>query len=250
MMSFRPASRRPFFIRNTSPVRLPTLQGSPGRPLPRWSRSSRWSGGGAGGGARASGGRRSPRTLRPRALRGPADEIGTLNMMTDASRLEVLKQVANGKVYDLGVDLFVGMPNCWSLRGSDLPDLDDAHARPRHRPRNCCLTPAPISMYTHSGTHPDTPSITSGCRGRSGIESTPTTHSACGVDQIRGRQIPSHCGPGRAHRCGQVQERGALARVVFHHGGRPAGGAEETRHDASPGRCGPDTDRAHDPVAR
>src|SRR5262245_43303001 len=43
---------------------------------------------------------------------GPADEIGTLNTMTDASRLEVLKQVANGKVYDLGVDLFVGMPNC------------------------------------------------------------------------------------------------------------------------------------------
>ena len=37
---------------------------------------------------------------------GPADEIGTLNMMTDASRLDVLKQVASGKVYDLGVDIF------------------------------------------------------------------------------------------------------------------------------------------------
>jgi len=35
---------------------------------------------------------------------GPADEIGTLNMMTDASRLDVLKQVVSGKVYDLGVD--------------------------------------------------------------------------------------------------------------------------------------------------
>ncbi len=43
---------------------------------------------------------------------GPTDEIGTLNMMTDASRLEVLKQVVGGKVYDLGVDLFVGMPTC------------------------------------------------------------------------------------------------------------------------------------------
>src|SRR5262245_66313406 len=43
---------------------------------------------------------------------GPADEIGTLNMMTDASRFEVLKQVTGGKFYDLGVDLFVGMPTC------------------------------------------------------------------------------------------------------------------------------------------
>ncbi len=43
---------------------------------------------------------------------GPADEIGALNMMTDASRFDVLKQVAGGKIYDLGVDLFVGMPNC------------------------------------------------------------------------------------------------------------------------------------------
>jgi hypothetical protein len=43
---------------------------------------------------------------------GPADEIGALNMMTDASRLDVLKQVVSGKVYDLGVDLFVGMPIC------------------------------------------------------------------------------------------------------------------------------------------
>ena len=43
---------------------------------------------------------------------GPADEIGTLNMMTDTSRLDVLKRIAGGKVYDLGVDLFPGMPYC------------------------------------------------------------------------------------------------------------------------------------------
>ena len=41
---------------------------------------------------------------------GPSDEIGTLNMMTDATRLDALKQVAGGKVYDLGVEMFVGMP--------------------------------------------------------------------------------------------------------------------------------------------
>ena len=43
---------------------------------------------------------------------GPNDEIGTLNMMNDASRLDALRQVAGGKVYDLGVDLFIGMPLC------------------------------------------------------------------------------------------------------------------------------------------
>ena len=63
---------------------------------------------------------------------GPADEIGTLNMMTDASRFDVLKQVAGGKIYDLGVDLFVGMPTCCAPFGDPtLPDMDDAYARTR-----------------------------------------------------------------------------------------------------------------------
>jgi hypothetical protein len=30
---------------------------------------------------------------------GPADEIGALNMMTDASRLGILTRVAAGKIY-------------------------------------------------------------------------------------------------------------------------------------------------------
>lgn len=42
---------------------------------------------------------------------GPKDEIGTLNMMTEASRQEILERIGAGKVYDLGVDLFVGMPD-------------------------------------------------------------------------------------------------------------------------------------------
>ena len=61
---------------------------------------------------------------------GPADEIGTLNMMTDASRLDVLKRIAGGKVYDLGVDLFPGMPYLlWSIRRSQLSNLHDACTR-------------------------------------------------------------------------------------------------------------------------
>ena len=48
---------------------------------------------------------------------GPDDEIGALNMMTDTSRLDVIKQVMSGKVYDLGVDLYSGMPSCCSAFG-------------------------------------------------------------------------------------------------------------------------------------
>ena len=64
---------------------------------------------------------------------GPADEIGTLNMTTDVSRLEVLKQVANGRSRPGRGPVCRDAELLWSLRGSDLPDLDDAHARPRHR---------------------------------------------------------------------------------------------------------------------
>src|SRR6185503_17858057 len=34
---------------------------------------------------------------------GPADEVGSLNEMTDASRLAALRLIKQGKVYDLGL---------------------------------------------------------------------------------------------------------------------------------------------------
>ena len=64
---------------------------------------------------------------------GPADEIGTLNMMTDASRLDVLKRIAGGKVYDLGVDLFPGMPTCCLPFGDPLSNFHDACTGTRPR---------------------------------------------------------------------------------------------------------------------
>ena len=45
---------------------------------------------------------------------GAAEEIGTLNTMTDRSRLDLLRVVSDGRVYDLGVELSVGMPDCCS----------------------------------------------------------------------------------------------------------------------------------------
>jgi kynurenine formamidase len=88
---------------------------------------------------------------------GPSDEIGTLNMMTDASRLDVLKQIAGGKVYDLGVDMFVGMPTCCVPFGDPTFQLFMTHT-PAQDPAKELLSYSGdgVSMYTHTGTHIDT----------------------------------------------------------------------------------------------
>jgi kynurenine formamidase len=88
---------------------------------------------------------------------GQADEIGTLNMMTDASRLDVLKQVASGKVYDLGVELFVGMPTCCAPFGDPTFQIFMTHT-PAQDPSKELLSYSGdgVSMYTHTGTHIDT----------------------------------------------------------------------------------------------
>lgn len=88
---------------------------------------------------------------------GPADEIGTLNMMTDASRLDVLKQVAGGKVYDLGVDLFVGMPTCCAPFGDPTFQIWMTHTPARDTAKELLsYSGDAVSMYTHTGTHLDT----------------------------------------------------------------------------------------------
>jgi len=87
---------------------------------------------------------------------GPADEIGTLNMMTDASRLDILKRIAGGKVYDLGVDLFPGMPTCCIPFGDPNFQIFMTHA-PGRDPAKELLSYSGdgVTMYLHSGTHID-----------------------------------------------------------------------------------------------
>src|ERR1700739_775638 len=82
---------------------------------------------------------------------GPADEIGTLNMMTDASRLDVLKRIAGGKVYDLGVDLFPGMPTCCLPFGDPNFQIFMTHA-PGRDPAKELLSYSGdgVTMYLHS----------------------------------------------------------------------------------------------------
>ena len=101
---------------------------------------------------------------------GSSDEISTLNMMTDASRLDVLKRIAGGKVYDLGVDLFPGMPYCCGPFGDPNFQIFMTHAPGRDPSKEllsylvmaspCIFTAAPILMRL----------ITSGCTGRSGTK--------------------------------------------------------------------------------
>ncbi len=87
---------------------------------------------------------------------GPADEIGTLNMMTDASRFDVLKRVASGKVYDLGVDLFVGMPTCCAAFGNPTYQIWMTQTPARGGAREpLSYSGDGVSMYTHVGTHID-----------------------------------------------------------------------------------------------
>lgn len=89
---------------------------------------------------------------------GPTDEIGTLNMMTEASMFGALKRIASGKVYDLAVDLFPGMPDCCSDAFGDptyqiwmthRPSRGDARELVSHSSEG-------FSMLTHTGTHIDT----------------------------------------------------------------------------------------------
>lgn len=96
---------------------------------------------------------------------GPSDEIGRLNLMTDASRTEVLSRIRGGRVYDLSVEYFVGMPS-WQAAGdphyriwmTHTPHgtvIDDPLGLGREMNEHVSYTGAAISMYTHMGTHID-----------------------------------------------------------------------------------------------
>jgi kynurenine formamidase len=96
---------------------------------------------------------------------GPADEIGRLNLMTDASRLSVLSRIRSGRAYDLSVDYYIGMPSWqaigdpryqyWLTHSPRGTAVDDPMAVGRAANRRVSYTGDAISMYTHTGTHID-----------------------------------------------------------------------------------------------
>jgi kynurenine formamidase len=96
---------------------------------------------------------------------GPSDEIGTLNLMTDASRAAVLTRIRGGKVYDLGVEYFVGMPSwqelgdpryqIWMTHSPHGTVVDDPLHVGADMNHKVSYTGDAVSMYTHTGTHID-----------------------------------------------------------------------------------------------
>jgi kynurenine formamidase len=96
---------------------------------------------------------------------GPEDEIGTLNLMSDQSRLSVLTKINSGKVYDLSTEYFVGMPSFHSLGDpayqywlTHTPHgtvVDNPNGLGKEMNQKVSYTGDAISLYTHMGTHID-----------------------------------------------------------------------------------------------
>lgn len=96
---------------------------------------------------------------------GATDELGAMNATTEATRAAVLARIAGGKVYDLGVEYFVGMPS-WSALGDPTYQLwmthtpggtgvDDPLQVGATMNAKVSYTGDALSMYTHTGTHID-----------------------------------------------------------------------------------------------
>lgn len=96
---------------------------------------------------------------------GADDEIGTLNLMTEASQLEVLSKISSGKTYDLSVDYFVGMPSFdalddpgyqyWLTNTPNGTTVDNPNGMGHAMNKKVSYTGDAISMYTQMGTHID-----------------------------------------------------------------------------------------------
>ena len=96
---------------------------------------------------------------------GPDDQIGMLNLITPESRRRVLENVDPGRVFDLSVDYFVGMPS-WTANGdmsfqiwlNHTPAgtlIDDSPGVGRAINERVSYSGDSIAMYTHTGTHID-----------------------------------------------------------------------------------------------
>lgn len=96
---------------------------------------------------------------------GPSDEIGTLNMMNEQSRENILGRLKGGKVYDLSVEYYVGMPSFhvlgdppyqyWLTHTPRGNVVENPNGLGKEMNEKVSYTGDAISMYTHMGTHID-----------------------------------------------------------------------------------------------
>ena len=96
---------------------------------------------------------------------GPDDELGRLNLMTEASKASVLARISGGDVYDLSVEYFMGMPG-WFPAGDPRYTFWMTHTPKgnvnsdpmkvgKKMNEHVSYSGSAISMYTHTGTHID-----------------------------------------------------------------------------------------------
>lgn len=104
-----------------------------------------------------TGARAEPADVVGKSPWGVDDEIGSLNMMTEDTHVDILQKIISGKVYDLAVDLFVGMPDCCSVAfGDPTYQMWMTHTPARDDGELLSHSSETISMNTHTGTHIDT----------------------------------------------------------------------------------------------
>lgn len=97
---------------------------------------------------------------------GEDDEIGMLNLISPDSMRDVMKRADFGKVIDLSVDYFSGMPSftdggqpAYQLWMTNTPRgevIDDSVGVGKETNERVSYSGDAVSMYTHTGTHIDT----------------------------------------------------------------------------------------------
>lgn len=97
---------------------------------------------------------------------GADDEVGMLNLITPESMRAVMREADMGRVFDLSVDYFMGMPS-WTAGGQPPYQIwmtntprgtvhDDPVGVGREVNELVSYSGDAVSMYTHTGTHMDT----------------------------------------------------------------------------------------------
>jgi kynurenine formamidase len=97
---------------------------------------------------------------------GPDDEIGMLNLLSEDTARELLAAADGGRVFDLGVEMFMGMPT-WTAGGEPPFQIwmthtprgtvvDDPVRVGREQNELVGWSADSVSMFTHCGTHLDT----------------------------------------------------------------------------------------------
>ncbi len=97
---------------------------------------------------------------------GPDDEVGMLNLLTPDVAREQLARADGGKIFDLSVDLFMGMPtwtaggeppySIWMVHTPRGSVVDDPIGVGPEQNNHVAWSADAVSMFTHCGTHIDT----------------------------------------------------------------------------------------------